>query len=387
MKRTAIFLCGLVAILMIAGCAPTAEPESTQTAEITSQTQEPVAAPTLSTPAVALVLTQEDAFNQEFAAQTDAALAKQGYRSLVYYSNTPQEQYDNIYQAIADSADAVILLPRDMDNLQVALEECETQGIPVINVMVPINGIVQMLISPDYQKMGAVAAQHAMAARPEGARVLLLESGSGFVSQLVHDGFVNEIKEQESIKVAEARITDGTVEDAAEQTKQALEKDAAINLVFAETEENALGAVQAAQEKGADVKIIARGGSAAMMQAVKDGQVYASVFASPKELAERAVYYAMEASSNAETALPQYDGLVIETILSEDVERYRQSGNYAHVIAPYVVGAPPVTDEQQTTEAPIIAVPVESATAAPSELPSASPDANASVQQSASPQA
>ncbi|MEF9990159.1 MAG: substrate-binding domain-containing protein [Christensenellaceae bacterium] len=337
-KFTYMVLAMLMVLMMVSCTAKTQQP---------SATPAPTPAPTPTEPAIALVMSGKDTFNEELAAKAAEYAAKSGYRILPYFSQG--SQVNDIYAAIGEGAKSIILMPQDPDNLQVVLEEADAQNIPIINVMQPVNAVVKMLIAPDYQKMGLIAAKNIAAARPNGAEVLTVESGgTAFIPQLIHDGFAGGAAQIDNVSVMQSIIVD-SMEAAYEQVKAL---SGGTNAIYSETDFGALGAVKAIAESGADISVVSTGGSAQIMQAIKSGAIQSSVFVSPTQLADLAVYYAIAAAMSPDGQMPQYAGLEIEVIDSANVDQYLAYGNYAHTMTSTAAGATPApTDTPAPTTA------------------------------------
>ena len=314
-------------------------------------------------PIIGLIFAQENSFYERMQKEAETIAAEAGYELKTYYSDSDEQQVSDIYSAIGAGALSIMIVPHNMDNLQDVLDECVLHEVPVINLMVPANGVVNMLVCPDYQLMGAKAAQAIRNAVGEdaSASVLMLESVEGtFVSQLTHDGFVAEMANLDGLQIMKTGMIHPNPDEAYAETKKQLANDPDINAVFAADETFAKGVLQAARESGREIKIVSVGGSRAIMELVAAGSVYGSVFISPVELAQVAMEHAIKSASDPNYVIPQYGGLTVETILPTDVDKYRAFGDYADALTNKATPAPsepqasasPTSSEEQTSEPP-----------------------------------
>ncbi len=347
--RSILVICLLLAVGLCSCAGQPGDVNSVQSASVPQVTESPVPAG----PLIALVLNGENSFNQSFAEAAQPLMEAGGYGVTKSYSKDADGQIDDMYRAIGNGAKCICVLPYDMDKLQQVIEECDAQDIPVVNLMVPINGVVAMLISPDYKDMGALALQAAISAQPDGAVVSTVESKElPFVTQLVHDGFADAAQEEEKAELAASILVESATEEAYSSTKQMLTEHEAINVVFVLDEMLVADVVRAAEESGRQLTILAIGGSEEMMRLISEGRVFASVFASPLQLAQLAASYAMEAASGVQ--IPQYAQLKLETITKDTVAHYLEKGSYADILTPPTPSPVPTSTpspEPQQTEA------------------------------------
>jgi len=348
----------LVAALVIglASCTAPAEEATEAPEEQTATPQSAASEPQL--PVIALMMAGDTAFYQELATQAAQHAQQAGYGLLSFFSSSAGQQETDFYTAMGKGVKAIILIPVDSDSLQAVVEQAEAMKIPIINALNPVNGVVNMLISPDFQLMGSLAAEQAAAINPDGARVLTLEeAGTAFISQMIHDGFMGRAEELGNITVVQSVIVENDVDAAREQTAAVLDVEGNINLICAQSEAIAQGALAAAEQGGHEVQIIVCGASEDAMAKVEEGEYAACIFMSPAQLAELAIGYAVKAAEGLE--VPQYAGMQIEAVTPETVTQYRQSGRYADIIQPVPTpeSAPTVTpsegqDGQQETDMP-----------------------------------
>lgn|GEM_PF-1077696 len=317
MKKLFTAIMAAAILFVSAGCgtapeAATARP--TATASMESITTSPI---------IGLVFPKKDSFYERMEQEALAIAQDAGYELLTYYPDSDSQQVTDIYAAIGAGSQCIMIAPRNMDNLQTVLDECDMQAIPVINLMVPINGVVDTLVCPDYQLMGEKGAEAVRGAvnGEEDVQVFLLESVEGsFISQLIHDGFKAHAKEMDGFHVFDAQVIKPGEDTAYAEMAKQLKYNEEINAVFASDETFAAGVLRAVQESGRNVAVVCVGGSREIMDMVREGTVAASVFVSPVELAQIAVDYAVKCAADPNFTLPQYEGMTVETIFPTDDE-------------------------------------------------------------------
>ena len=351
MKKHFLLLSVLMLVFVLFGCAAEPEPEASATPAATESDAVVVS----TSPTIGLIFAQENAFSQTVEAEAKKLAAAAGYEILSYYSDSDGQQVTDVYAAIGAGAQCILIAPRNMDNLGSVIDECNLQKIPVINLMVPLNGKVNMLVCPDYQLMGSKGADSVKAAVGEEntAEVYLLESVSdSFVAQLKHDGFAAEAAELTGINIAGAGTISPTADAAYAELTEQLPYLTDVNAVFASNENFAPGVLRAVQESGRDIKIVCVGGGSEIMDLVAAGSIYSSVFVSPYELAKTAMEHAVKCASDPNYVAPQYAGMTVETIFSTDVEKYKAFGTYADVLTANVVKTASPSPEASTSASP-----------------------------------
>jgi len=334
MKRVLLVMLTALAAAMVCACVQQQEQQEDTTIAVMTPAPLPTDEPEPEAPPIALVLAGENEYTSIVASTARPLVEEGGYRLLEYYSKDPDAQLEDMYSAIGEGVKCIIIMPIDMDNLQPVLDQCDALKLPAINIMIPVNGFVRMLISPDYQSMGVKAAEIAGALLADGASVLSVETQDvPFVTQLMHDGFYLQSLETDNVTLADSILAGRDTDDAYIKIKKALADNEALNCVFVMDENLAPQAVRAAREAGRDIVVISTGGGSAVQSAIEDGSITASVFTSPYELAQLASKYALMAADGNDAAIPQYAALRIEVIDAQNLPKYRRDG-YADVILP-----------------------------------------------------
>ena len=203
------------------------------------------------------------------------------------------------------------------------MDDAQADGVCIINLLEPINGLVNCLIAPDYSEMGAKAARLAKEAAKDhsfdAARTFLLEEEvDSFKMQLLHDGFLAEAKKLENVSVTgAAHLSRGAAASLSGFDPASL---AASNVAFIQND--AAARALAALETAPEAKLITIGGEAETIALVEAQKLYASLVVGPGQTAHKAMEQAAQRLESAEYKPPQYIGLDIGVVSKSSVSRY-----------------------------------------------------------------
>jgi hypothetical protein len=172
---------------------------------------------------------------------------------------------------LAEGISVLVIGPADVDALEAALAECESDGVPVINIIDSINGRVSTLVSPDYTLAGRYAAERAQTLFGEtGVRCLQLKTDyDSFIMQLLSDGFTNKIAENGTITVVSEQYCGDDEEEAYLVAKSELAFPRKEHRLYIRAEPRAVPRrMRAISDTGSAAKIVAYGGDMDLVSAV-----------------------------------------------------------------------------------------------------------------------
>ena len=266
----------------------------------------------------------EGAFYDQLITDLTGECVAMDYRSEFLTAASAEDQESQIRTLISDGASAVVVDPVDVDSLETVLAECDTQGIPVINILDAVNGVVKMLISPEYSEIGRKAGELAVSNLGEtgGACLLIKTDYDSFNMQMMTDGFNAAISGHGTVTVAAEEFCGADEEKAYQTTKVQLIAKDEIAFIFAQNAALGRGAIKAAGELGKEVFIAVYGGDMDIISAVQSGEADAALFFGPGELANHAVDYADRMINDAAYIPPQFDALGIEIADIENAASY-----------------------------------------------------------------
>lgn len=246
-------------------------------------------------------------------------------------NGSAEQQSADIIEMLEDeNLVAMVVSPVDIDQLESAMEQCEIKKIPVINVLQPINGVVNMLICPDYSELGIKGAKLCNEVVLDNdltsASVFALFGPSdSFIMQMMYDGFAQQIGEYDTISVAGVNHCDYTEEQAYEMAKEFLSENSA-NIVFTQNTIIANGVEKALAELNQKAYIINIGGEQTVLEKVKSKEYYATMFVSPYELAEKTVSEIAKANQDTSYVFPEYESLEINVASESSIDNYLSQG-------------------------------------------------------------
>ncbi len=267
----------------------------------------------------------EGAFYDQLKKDIEAACAAKGYTFTLLSSPTASQQVSDISELLASGISVLVVGPADVDVLETVLAECETEGVPVINLIDPINGRVSTLVSPDYSLVGQHAAERAIHLFGEtGANCLVLKTDyDSFIMQLLSDGFAKKLAENEKLSLVSEQYCGDDGEQAYELAKTELQStEKAIGFIFAQNAVLAHGALQAIEETGSAAKLVAFAGDMDLVAAVASGQMDAAISIGPEEAANTAVENAGKLLNDPAFVPPPFLQLDVDVITVDNAAEY-----------------------------------------------------------------
>ncbi|SHE68665.1 monosaccharide ABC transporter substrate-binding protein, CUT2 family [Marinitoga hydrogenitolerans DSM 16785] len=217
---------------------------------------------------------------------------------VVDAQDKPYKQLNDIEDLVQQRVDLIIINPTDSDAIVAAVEEANNAGIPVITVDRAANGGKVILhIASDNVAGGAMAAKY----------IADLLNGKGNVVELVgipgtsaaRDrglGFETELKKYPGLKLIAKQTANFNRAEGLSVMENLLQAYPEIDAVFAQNDEMALGAIEAIKSEGKLGKIVVVGFDAIpdAVNAVKNGEMAATVAQQPSLMGELAVKKAVE---------------------------------------------------------------------------------------------
>ncbi len=272
-------------------------------------------------------LAGETALSRQLAVDLQSECDSLNYAAQVSMSATAEQQKNDIQGMIKAKAFVIVIDPVDVGALETVLAECETNGVRVINLIDPINGHVNSLISPNFKTIGENAGQCAaeLLSGSGGGCMMLNTEYDSLIMQLMTDGFKNKIEGQSGISIVSEQYC-GSDEELAYGTVKAEIAAKDISFIFAKSSALAKGAIRAIEESGKDIKLVVFSGDMDIINAVIEGKVYAAIFFGPKALAKEAVSNADNVIKSDSYVMPQYIELSTVTVKQADAASYYKEG-------------------------------------------------------------
>ena len=207
-------------------------------------------------------------------------------------SDDSATQANQLANAAATGAGAVIVNPTDSDAMAPAVKQLTDAKIPVVAVDRAVNNAeVSSYIASDNVGGGKQAAKALSEAIHGEGEILVLQGKTGSsASRERGKGFDEGLKDNPNIKVVAKQTAEFERAKGLDVTTNLLQAHPNVKAIFAENDEMALGAIEALGSKaGKDVKVIGFDGAEDALKAIKDGRMYASIAQQPVKMAEQAV--------------------------------------------------------------------------------------------------
>ena len=238
-------------------------------------------------------------------------------------SDDSATQANQLANAAATGAGAVIVNPTDSDAMAPAVKQLTDAKIPVVAVDRAVNNAeVSSYIASDNVGGGKQAAKALSEAIHGEGEILVLQGKTGSsASRERGQGFDEGLKDSPNIKVVAKQTAEFERVKGLDVTTNLLQAHPNVKAIFAENDEMALGAIEALGSKaGKDVKVIGFDGAKDALKAIKDGRMYASIAQQPVKMAEQAV---IEASKllKGETATKKMQVEVVAAT-KENVDKF-----------------------------------------------------------------
>ncbi len=212
--------------------------------------------------------------------------------------DNPAKQLNDIEDLIEKKVDLIIINPTDSDAIVSAVESANEAGIPVITVDRAANGGKVILhIASDNVAGGRMAAQIiAKALNGKGKVVELVGIPGTSAARDRGKGFEEELKKYPGLKLVAKQVANFNRAEGLTVMENILQAHPDIDAVFAQNDEMALGAIEALKEAGLLDKVIVVGFDAIpdAVEAVKKGEVYATIAQQPFKMGYLAVEKAVE---------------------------------------------------------------------------------------------
>ena len=238
-------------------------------------------------------------------------------------SDDSATQANQLANAAATGAGAVIVNPTDSDAMASAVKQLTDAKIPVVAVDRAVNNAeVSSYIASDNVGGGKQAAKALSEAIHGEGEILVLQGKTGSsASRERGQGFEEGLKDSPNIKVVAKQTAEFERVKGLDVTTNLLQAHPNVKAIFAENDEMALGAIEALGDKaGKDVIVVGFDGVEDALKAIKEGTMYASIAQQPADMAAQAV---VEASKllKGESATKEMQVDVV-TVTKENVDKF-----------------------------------------------------------------
>ena len=238
-------------------------------------------------------------------------------------SDDSATQANQLANAAATGAGAVIVNPTDSDAMAPAVKQLTDAKIPVVAVDRAVNNAeVSSYIASDNVGGGKQAAKALSEAIHGEGEILVLQGKTGSsASRERGQGFDEGLKDSPNIKVVAKQTAEFERVKGLDVTTNLLQAHPNVKSIFAENDELALGAIEALGDKaGKDVIVVGFDGVEDALKAIKEGTMYASIAQQPADMAAQAVVEASKLlKGEAATKEMQVD---VVTVTKDNVDKF-----------------------------------------------------------------
>jgi ribose transport system substrate-binding protein len=209
--------------------------------------------------------------------------------AVVDAQNDSAKQINDVQDLIQQNVDVLLINPTDSAAISTAVQSANSIGIPVITLDRSADkGEVEALVASDNIKGGEMAANYIVDKLDEGTKVAELEGVPGASATRERGkGFHNVADQKLEVVAKQAANFDRT--EGVTVMENIIQANPDIKAVFAHNDEMALGAIEAIRSSGKDIMVIGFDGNDDALNAVKAGQLEATVAQQPELIGQLAV--------------------------------------------------------------------------------------------------
>ncbi|WP_437833766.1 ribose ABC transporter substrate-binding protein RbsB (plasmid) [Niallia taxi] len=208
---------------------------------------------------------------------------------IVDAQNDSAKQVNDVEDLIQQGVDALLINPTDSASISTAVQSANNIGIPVVTLDRSADkGKVEALVASDNIKGGEMAANYLIEKLGEKAEVIELEGVPGASATRERgQGFHNIADQKLNVIAKQAADFDRT--KGLTVMENLLQANPNVKAVFAHNDEMALGAIEAINSSGKDVSVIGFDGNDDALNAIKAGDLEATVAQQPELIGKLAV--------------------------------------------------------------------------------------------------
>jgi ribose transport system substrate-binding protein len=207
------------------------------------------------------------------------------------------QQIGLVEQFIANNVSGIVLAPLDATALQEPVAAANAKKIPVVIFDSPLNGEAGKdfvsLVATDNKKGGELAGEELARLIGNKGKVVLLRYSVGSASTDQREaGFLEAIAKHPQIEVIEkTRYAGATVGEAQQTAENLLDKLKQADGIFAPNESSTQGMLNVLVANGlaGKVKFVGFDTSPALIDALRNGQIHATVAQNPRKMGYMAV--------------------------------------------------------------------------------------------------
>lgn len=254
-------------------------------------------------------------FPAAIAKGAKAQAAKLGIKIIDLDSKGDQAtQANQVQDLIAQKVSAILLVPLSPGPAQALVDQAALANIPIAtahgyvganhSVTDPYSKL-KFVIDENEEGAGATAGQMALKAVPNGGQVAVITGAAGFVENTTRVVKFKAALPKSKYTVVATQPGNWTKQDGQSACQNILAAHPKLSLIYAISDDMAVGCAAAVQSAGSKAKIIGVGGSKGGIAAIKSGQVYGTVCYKPYDEGATAIKLLHDALTGKLTGPPK----------------------------------------------------------------------------------
>ncbi|WP_028473139.1 sugar ABC transporter substrate-binding protein [Nocardioides alkalitolerans] len=244
-----------------------------------------------------------------------------------------EKQSNDVQDLIGQDPDGVLLLPVDSGVAVGLVDQLTEAGIPTVAVASQVGDPSERdledvydelvaLVTQDELAAGRTAGELALEALPEGGKLAVVEGAAGFAEvELRFDEFLDPAEEAGvEFEVVARQPGDWTAEGAQSACQNMISANPDLDIVYAQSDDMAVGCAQAVQAAGADAVVVGIGGSQLGIDGVRSGDILGTVCFKPRDLGELAMQTIYDHLTGAEEREAEFVSYETPAITADNVD-------------------------------------------------------------------
>lgn len=312
LKRTVLFILALVLVLGLVAC----KAGGSTTAQTSASTTAPVEMGEIAFIPPAM----ESPFYAATIEGAKPAAEKLGYKLLVLSPEKPDDyagQVKIIEDMVQKKVKGIAICAHDDKAIVTAVLKANEANIPIVifNSLTDLPGGKVYAYSGYDQASGAAKiAEWINRVKNGSANVAVLQGLPGFHATERTRGFVDKVKEFPGIKIIGMQPADWAREKGMNVAQNMLQANPEINVFYGQNDESALGAAQACKQMGkTDILTVGIDGNPNAMEAIKKGELSATLYVNPVGIGATAIQLLADAISGKPA--PANNKVAVDTVV------------------------------------------------------------------------
>lgn len=277
-------------------------------------------------------------YNVALADGFKAKADEKGAKVILFDSKMSMEtQANQIDDLLLQKVNGIAFMPNDSVAVQALVDKVDEAGIPIVSSAVPVgdpdkNPVdyvypkLTALVSTHDVKAGHVAGVYAASILPKDreVKIAVVEGAPGFaVVRQRQEGFEAALNEAGiKFKVVSSQPSDWTPDSGEQICQNALTAHPDLDLLFSHADDMAIGCAKAIASANSKVHLVATGGGSKLgAEAIKNGEIEASVCTQPRLIGELSFTALFDAASDpAKAKKGQYISYDMVALTKENVD-------------------------------------------------------------------